>query len=137
MAAEDDCLDIIASILQPRQQEEENQEQQQAAEAQEQPVESSDEEQPVQSNHSSSSSKSTAAVSASTSESIKSSSKASKPKAPDKEVVKYFRKRISAMKSFVESSHRWVAGWAEGVCGERLGAAVTRHQGVPSTSCLL
>lgn len=118
MAAEDDCLDIISSILQPRPQQEEEvkeEEQQQAAEAPEQLVKSSDEEQPVQSDNSSSSSSSestaAASASASTSKSSRSSSKPSKPEAPDKQVVKYFRSRISAMKSFVESTHRWVVGW--------------------------
>jgi hypothetical protein len=124
VAAEDDCKGIIEDILQPRPQEEKEEQQQHAA------GEGSDEEQPVQGSSSTRSS--------SSSSSRSSSSKSSKPKGPEKEMVRYFRSRISAMKNFVESTHRWVAGWAQGGCGAAAEqqSLVMSHQGVPSTARL-
>ena len=142
VADEDDCSGIIKGILEPKPEEEEGQQEPAAAaEAQPAAFSSSDEVDSgskaqagtVRSSRSRSRVKAgTSSSPAATTSSSSSSSSKSKAKAPAKSssrksseaggeevnanMVSYFRKQISAMKNFVESTHRWEGGRNQCCC---------------------
>jgi hypothetical protein len=106
IASEDDCESIVATLLQPKDNEESEDEEEQTS-SKGTTLQSLDSVSGSGSNTRSSSRLKSAASKVSSSSSS-SSSKGEKPKPPDKNMIRYFRKSISNMKNFVESTHRYV-----------------------------
>jgi hypothetical protein len=117
VAEEDDCNSIIANILQPKEDEEQQAAEAAAAAALTRSLDEDASNAPgvlVRSSRSRAGSSSRTSTSSSSSSSSTSSSKSkgkssSKSKSTatvEKSVIKFFRSNISAMKNFVESTHR-------------------------------